>query len=165
MDLTRVVFFRSAAGSPICSDLTMRRHPLPSRPVLSLAAAEAVASAAETDARNNDWAVSIAVVDGAGRLLLFRRMDGTPNASVEVAIRKAEHAANYRRPTAFHQQILAGGNAVVLGLPNVLPVEGGVPLDVDGQPVGAVGVSGASSEDDGRVAAAGAAALAAWLAP
>ena len=103
-------------------------------------------------------------MDEAGRLLVFRRMDGTPNASVEVAIRKAEHAANYRRPTAFHQQLLAGGNAVVLGLPNLLPVEGGVPLEAGAHLIGAIGVSGAPSEDDGRIAGAGAAALAAWRA-
>ena len=143
----------------------MPPHVLPTRPVLTLAAAEVVLEAAGAEARRNGWAVSIAVVDEAGRLLLFSRMDGTPNASVDVAIGKAVHAATYRRPTAFHQQLLEGGNAVVLGLPNVLPVEGGIPLEADGHLVGAIGVSGAQSADDGGIAAAGAEALATWLAP
>ena len=169
--LTQSLVVRAALALAACplaraqDASSMSTHALPTRPVLSLAAAEAVLEAAGHEAQRNGWTVSVAVVDEAGRLLLFRRMDGTPNASVEVAIGKAVHSATYRRPTAFHQQLLEGGNAVVLGLPHVLPVEGGLPLEVDGHPVGAVGVSGAASEDDGRIAAAGAEALAAWLAP
>lgn len=129
------------------------------RAALTLAGARAVAAAAEAEARRNGWAVSVAVVDGAGGLLYFQRMDGTTNASVEVAIGKARHAADYRRPTRFHEELLAGGNTVVLGLPRVVPVEGGLPLVVGETTVGGIGVSGVQSRDDGRIAAAGAAVL------
>lgn len=132
---------------------------LSTRTVLTLAAAERIAQAAEAQAREGGHAVAIAVVDEAGRLLLFRRMDGTPNASVTVAIGKAEHSANYRRDTVFHQQLLAQGQHVVLGLPQSLPLEGGVCLLHRGQLVGAIGVSGAPAVQDGEIARAGAALL------
>lgn len=143
----------------------MAPRALPVYADLSLAAAEVVASAVEAEARRHRWSVSTAVVDRSGRLLLFRRMDGTTNATVEVAIGKAVHSASYRRPTAFHQSLLEAGNAVVLGLPGAVPIEGGLPVEVDGQLVGAVGVSGAQAPEDGQCAAAGVAALVAWLAP
>lgn len=129
---------------------------LQTRTTLSLAAADGIARAAETQARAGGHAVAIAIVDDGGRLLLFRRMDGTPNASVEVAIRKAEHAANYRRDTVFHQELLAQGHTVVLGLPQALPLEGGVRLQHQGQVLGAIGVSGAPAAQDGEIARAGA---------
>ena len=151
--------------TPTRSESAETERALPVYADLSLAAAEVVAAAAEAEARRNGWTVSTAVVDRSGRLLLFRRMDCSTNASVDVAIGKAVHSASYRRPTAFHQSLLEGGNAVVLGLPGVLPVEGGLPVEVDGQLVGAVGVSGAQAPEDGRCAASGVAALAAWLAP
>lgn len=132
---------------------------LPSRITLSLAAADRIAQAAEAQARAGGHNVAIAIVDEAGRLLLFRRMDGTPNAGVEVAIRKAEHAANYRRDTVFHQELLAQGHTVVLGLPHGLPLEGGVRLLYREHLLGAIGISGAPSAQDGEIARAGALAL------
>lgn len=129
---------------------------LSTRTTLTLAAAERIARAAEERAVADGASVSIAVVDDAGRLLLFKRMDGTPNSSVEVAIRKAEHAANYRRDSVFHQDLLAQGHQVVLGLPHSLPIEGGVRLQMQGQSLGAIGVSGAPSAQDGEIARAGA---------
>lgn len=129
---------------------------LSTRTTLTLAAAERIARAAEERAVADGASVSIAVVDDAGRLLLFKRMDGTPNSSVEVAIRKAEHAANYRRDSVFHQDLLAQGHQVVLGLPHSLPIEGGVRLQRGGEYLGAIGVSGAPSAQDGEIARAGA---------
>ncbi|MEH6421873.1 GlcG/HbpS family heme-binding protein [Pseudomonas sp. CGJS7] len=129
---------------------------LPQRTVLNLAAAEQIAATAAAKARAQGLNVAIAVVDEAGRLLHFQRMDGTPNSSVEVAIGKAVHAANYRRDTAFHQKLLSEGNNVVLGLPGSTPIEGGVRLLLGEQVIGAIGVSGAQAAQDGEIAQAGA---------
>lgn len=123
---------------------------------LNLAVAKEIASAAEAEARKNNLNVSIAIVDEAGRLLYFQRMDDTTNASVEVAIAKAVHSANYRRDTKFHEELLSKGNDVVLGLPNSLPIEGGLRLINEGKVIGGIGVSGAQSEQDGQIAKAGA---------
>lgn len=129
---------------------------LDSKPVLTLAVARELASAAEAEAKRHDWKVSIAIVDDAGRLLYFQRMDGTGNASVDVALAKARHAVNYRRPTGFHQELLEKGNTVVLALPDSLPLEGGLPLMIESRAIGGIGVSGARSEEDGRIAQAAA---------
>ncbi|MFK3649928.1 heme-binding protein [Lysobacter enzymogenes] len=129
---------------------------LPQRTVLNLAAAEQIAAAAAAKARAQNLSVSIAIVDDAGRLLHFQRMDGTPNSSVEVAIGKAVHAADYRRDSGFHQKLLEAGNHVVLGLPHSLPIEGGVRLLLGDQVIGGIGVSGAQAAQDGQIAQAGA---------
>jgi glc operon protein GlcG len=126
------------------------------KPVLTLAVAKELASAAEAKARANDWKVSIAIVDDAGRLLYFQRMDQTGNATVDVALAKAQHAVNYRRPTGFHQELLEKGNFVVLALPDGMPIEGGLPLMTEGKVVGGIGVSGAASNEDGQIAKAAA---------
>jgi glc operon protein GlcG len=142
------VFSQSSAGR-----LTSK---LGNRTTLTLAAAKEIAAAAEAEARKNNWNVSIAIVDDAGRLLYFQRMDDTTNASVEVALAKAVHSANYRRDTKFHEDILTKGNNVVLSLPNSMPLEGGLRLVSDGKVIGAIGVSGVQSEQDGQIAKAGA---------
>ncbi|CAG0935214.1 hypothetical protein TFLX_04046 [Thermoflexales bacterium] len=123
---------------------------------LNLAVAKEIAATAEREARQHGWNVSIAIVDEAGRLLFFQRMDDTPNASVEVALAKAVHAANYRRDTKFHEDLLSQGNNVVLGLPHSLPVEGGLRLMAEGKVIGGIGVSGVQSDQDGQIAQAGA---------
>jgi glc operon protein GlcG len=127
--------------------------------IFNLTIAKEIAVAAENEARQHGWNVSIAIVDDAGRLLYFQRMDGTPNASVEVAIAKAIHSANYCRDTQFHEEILSKGNAVVLGLPNILPVAGGLRLMDDGKVIGGIGVSGVQSHQDEQIAQAGAGVL------
>ena len=124
--------------------------------VLNLAVVKEIVAAAETEARKNNWNVSIAVADEAGRLIFFQRMDDTTNASVEVAIAKARHSANFRRDTNFHQDLLEKGNNVVLALPNGMPIEGGLCLMSGGKVIGGIGVSGASSDQDGQIARAGA---------
>lgn len=132
------------------------RGKLLTRTVLSLEATRDIAAAAEAEARRNNWNVSIAIVDESGRLLYFQRMDDTTNASVEVAIAKARHAANYRRDTKFHQDVLAAGTTVVLSLPEAMPLEGGLRLMADGKVIGGIGVSGVQSAQDAQIAAAGA---------
>ena len=105
--------------------------------------------------------MAIAVVDTGGYLVYFERMQDTQLGSVEVAIEKAKSAALFRRPTKSFQDTVAGGGEGlrILRLTGAVPVEGGIPLIVDGKVVGAVGASGGSSDQDGRTARAGAASL------
>jgi glc operon protein GlcG len=129
---------------------------LRTKTVLGLLSAKQIAAAAEAEAERNNLKVSIAVVDEAGRLLHFLRMDETTNSSVDIAIAKAQHAANYQRDTGFHQKLLEKGNNVVLALPASMPIEGGVRLVSDGKVIGGIGVSGAQASEDGQIAQAGA---------
>jgi len=123
---------------------------------LSQNVAKQIAEAAEKEAIKNNWVVSIAIVNDAGQLIFFTRMDESTNASGDISLAKAKHAAYYRRDTKFHEDLLTQGNNVVLGLLNSLPIEGGVQLIYQGKTIGAIGVSGASSQDDGKIAKAGA---------
>lgn len=129
-----------------------------SRAVASEGAERALA-AAVAEARRQGWAVSIAIVDPAGELVAFLRMDGAPQASVDVARAKARTAARFRRPTRAFDSTLTAGRLAILGLGDVTPVEGGVPIVINGEVVGAVGVSGVTSAQDAQVARAGAAAV------
>ena len=123
-------------------------------------ARKAIAASA-VEARKNNWPVAIAVVDTAGMLVAFEKMDGTQNGSVMIAQDKAVSAAMLRRPTKVLQDALAAGGVGVrvLSLRYAIPIEGGVPITVDGKIIGAVGVSGVTSDQDGVVAGAGVAAL------
>lgn len=121
---------------------------------LSLQAARTMAAAAEAEARENDWNVAIAIVDAAGELILFHRLDQTQPASLDIAIGKARTAARFRRPTKVLEDAVAGGRTVLLALDGVLPLEGGLPIVVDGRVIGAVGVSGVTSQQDAQVAQA-----------
>ena len=118
-------------------------------------------AAAEADSRAKGWPMAIAIVDNAGILVAFLKLDNTQNGSVMIAQDKAVSAAMLRRPTKVIQDAVAGGGAGVrfLGLRYASPVEGGVPIVVDGKILGAVGVSGVTSEQDGVVAGAGVASL------
>lgn len=120
-------------------------------------------AAGQAEARKNNWPVAIAIVDNAGHLVAFEKMDNTQTASVEVAQDKAVSAAIYRRSTKVVQDGLAGGGAGLrlLALRGMSPVEGGTPLVVDGKIIGGIGVSGVNSDQDGMVAKAGADAVAA----
>jgi len=132
---------------------------LTSKLALNLAAVRQISAAAEAEARRHQWNVSIAIVDEAGELVHALRMDDTPNNSLPIAIAKAKHAANFRRDTKFHEDILTKGNQLVLTLPDAMPLEGGVRLVVDGRVIGGIGVSGVQAAQDGQIARAGAALL------
>jgi glc operon protein GlcG len=132
---------------------------LASKTVLTLEAAKAISAAAEAEARKNGWSVSIAVLDDAARLVHLVRMDGAPPASVDVCQAKGRSAALFKRPTKVFSDAVGGGRVAIMALPGAVPVEGGVPLMSGGQCVGAVGVSGVTSEQDGAIGAAGAAVL------
>jgi len=131
---------------------------LVSKKSLTLEAAKRIAAAAEAEARKNNWTVVIAIVDDGANLLYLERMDGTQLGSIEIAQFKARSAVNFKRPTKEFGDRLAGGATYLLSVPGVAPFEGGVPLiSADGQILGAIGVSGMTSQQDGVVAAAGAA--------
>ncbi len=125
--------------------------------------ARRVVAAAIADAKRQNLPMAVAVVDNAGQLVAFERMDNTQTASIGVSQDKAVSAAMYRRPTKAFQDLVAGGGVGlrVLTLRNANAVEGGVPLIVDGKIIGAIGVSGGSSDQDGVVAKAGVDGLAA----
>ena len=127
---------------------------------LTLADAKRIAAAAAAEAERNEWAVVIAIVDDAGLPVYFERLDDAQPASCEIAQSKARAAALFRRPTRALEEIVAGGRVAILSLPGNTPVEGGVPLVYKGQVVGAIGVSGVQSAQDGAVAKVGADALA-----
>lgn len=122
---------------------------------LTLEAARKIAAAAEAEARKNNWNVVISVVDDGASLLYLQRMDGTQIGSVDIAQMKARTAIRMKRPSKALEDAVAGGRNAVLKLPDVLPVEGGLPISVDGQMIGAIGVSGVTSVQDGQIAAAG----------
>ena len=127
---------------------------------ISFDAAKKALAAAEAEAKKNNWPVAIAIVDSAGRLAAFSKIDNTQHGSVDIAIGKAVTANNLRRPTKALQDAIAqgGGGLRLLAVPGVMPLEGGVPIVVDGKIIGAIGVSGVMSEQDAQVAMAGAAA-------
>lgn len=127
--------------------------------VLTADAAQRAIEAAAAKARAENWAVSIAVVDASGELLAFLRLDGAPFSSVDIARAKARTAARFRRPTRALDSTLTAGRLAILGLEGATPVEGGVPIVVDGEVVGAVGTSGVTSAQDAQVSAAGAGAV------
>lgn len=130
------------------------------QPQLSLAAAQRVAAAARAKAVAEGWTVVIAIVDDGGHLMYLERADGTQKASSRVAEEKARTAILFKRPTKAIEDAITGGRLVMLDLPGATPIEGGLPLvTADGHYVGAIGVSGVQSAQDGQVAAAGVAAL------
>ena len=124
---------------------------------INLEQAKKAIAAGQVEARRNNWPVAIAVVDNAGMLVAYERMDNTQTASVQVAIDKAASAAIYRRATKVFQDGLAGGGVGlrILALRGASPVEGGLTLMMDGKVVGGIGVSGVNSDQDGVVAKAG----------
>lgn len=124
---------------------------------LTLAAAKKIAAAAEAEAVRNKWNVVIVVVDDGANSVYLQRMDGTQIGSIDVAIAKAASAVKFKRPTKAFEDTLAGGRQAILKLPGAIPVEGGVPLMIDGVMIGAIGVSGVTSQQDGQIAGAGAA--------
>jgi uncharacterized protein GlcG (DUF336 family) len=125
---------------------------------ISLENAKKVAAAAVAEASKNHWTMAVAVTDIGGDLVYFEKMDGTQTGSVNVALGKARTAALFKRPSKVFQDIVAGGGAGlrILGLEGAVPIEGGVPLVMDGKIVGAIGLSGGTSDQDGQCARAGA---------
>jgi glc operon protein GlcG len=132
---------------------------LSTRKTLTLEAARKVAAAAEAEARRNNWNVAVAVVDDGGQLVLFQRLDGTKLVAIDIAVRKARTAVYFQSETRALEEEVTKGRTALLPIDGFMPLEGGVPLVVDGQIIGAIGVSGVTGEQDAQCAQAGAKAL------
>lgn len=139
--------------------MTAAQAQLPTKRVLTLEAAKRVVAAAEAEAKRNNWAVAIAVVDDGGQLVLFQKLDGAKLIAIDIAQQKARTAVYFQGPTKDLEESVAGGRTALLAIDGLMPLQGGVPIIVGGQVIGAVGVSGVTSEQDEQCAAAGAAVL------
>ena len=122
---------------------------------ISIGTAKKIAATAIAEARKNNFTMAVAIVDTGGNLVYFEKLDNTQIASIEVALAKARSANNYKRPTKVLEDAVTSGRTAVLGLPGAVPIEGGLPILIDGKIVGAIGVSGGTSPEDGQVAIAG----------
>jgi uncharacterized protein GlcG (DUF336 family) len=122
---------------------------------VTLDMAKKAMAAAEAEAKKNNWPVVIAIVDTRGLLVMLQRLDNTQTGSVKVAIEKARTAAMFKRPTKAIEDAVAGGRVAMIMLPGATPIEGGLPLMQEGKIIGAIGVSGMTSPQDGQVAKAG----------
>jgi glc operon protein GlcG len=153
----------SAPGTPpLAAPTAPGALPPPYGPPIPLASAKLVMEAAEAEAARHQWPLVIAIVDSTGHLVLLQRLDQAQYGSITIAVAKAETALNFRRPTRAFEEALAGGGVGlrVLSMPNLTALEGGLPLSVRGEIIGAIGVSGMQSGQDAQVAQAGADALA-----
>lgn len=153
----------SRLAAPIANDehtvLFTRTLPMKTKHYLTHDDVETILAASKAHAIANNWAVCISVVDDGGHLLGFLRLDGSAPASVEISQGKAYSAAVRRRPTKGDEEMVNNGRVSALSMPGITFLEGGVPIVIDGETVGAVGVSGVKSSDDALIASAGIAAL------
>jgi glc operon protein GlcG len=147
----------SVAPSAI-RDAAAQQAPTPYGAPITLEAAKKAMAAAEAEAAKANWPVAIAIVDTTGSLSMLVKRDNTQTASVEIAIGKARTALDFRRATKALQDTVAAGGAGLrlLSIRGAFLLEGGVPIVIDGKMVGAIGVSGVTSEQDAQVAMAGA---------
>ena len=131
---------------------------LPTKRVLTLEAAKRAAAAAEAEARKNNWAVAISVVDDGGQLVYFQRMDNAKLVATDISMRKARTAVYFQSETKpLEEEVTKGGRTALLPIDGWMPLEGGIPLISGGQLVGAIGVSGVTGAQDAQCAKAGAA--------
>ena len=140
----------------IATTVTAVYAQLPVKPVLTLEVAKKIADAAEGDAVKKGVTVVIAIVDDGGHLILLERLDDTQVASVDVAIGKARTAAIYRRPSKVFEDQIKEGRVAALALIGATPLQGGIPIIVDGKVIGAIGVSGNTPQVDESIAIVGA---------
>lgn len=137
---------------------------LPTRPTLTLEAARVALSASEAEAQRNQWRVVIAVVDEGGHAIVTARLDGAQWSSADTAVAKARAAVAWKRPTRLLEESVNGGRTAFLSITQgMAALQGGVPIEIDGVIVGAVGVSGVRASDDEAIALAGVNALKAAL--
>jgi len=157
----RLLKFLAALLAVFCTVSALAQMPIPYGPSVSIENAKKAAATALDEARKGNWKMAVAVVDTGGVLVYYEKMDNTQIGSADLAIEKARTAVRFKRPTKVFQDAVAGGGAGlrILGLPGAIPIEGGVPLVMDGQIVGAIGLSGDSSDHDGICAQAGASTL------
>ena len=129
------------------------------KPTMTLELAKKIAAKASAEAAKNKWNVVIAILDDGANLVYLEKMDGTQIGSIEVAQAKGMTAIKFKRPSKVFEDGVAGGRNALLALPGVTPIEGGLPLVVNDTHIGAIGVSGVTSAQDGQIAAAGVTAL------
>jgi glc operon protein GlcG len=147
-----------------CALLNRARADLPVKKILTLDAAKAIATAAEAEAKKRGATVVIVIVDDGGHPLLLERLDDTQVASVEVGIGKARTAAIFRRPSKVFEDQVRDGRVAALALPGATPLQGGVPIVLEGKVIGAIGVSGNTPQEDEDIAKVGAASAASIIA-
>jgi glc operon protein GlcG len=126
-----------------------------SRPMLTLDDCRKISAASEAEAKKNNWIVCIAILDDGGHLLHLVRMDGASPANARIATEKGRTAAESRRSSGVWEERIKGGRTSMLGMPGITPVQGGLPIMVEGVCVGGVGVSGVASHEDEQIAKAG----------
>ena len=138
--------------------IAFAQAPMPYGAPISLDQAKKAMAAAEAEAKKNNWPVSITIVDSGGNVVMLQKLDNTQHASVAIATGKATTANNFRRPSKALEDVVAGGGAGLrlLRVDGLTPLEGGVPIVIDGKIVGGIGVSGVTSQQDAQVAKAGA---------
>src|SRR5262245_53945833 len=141
-------------GDSICN-LVRKETSMPGiTKYITLDDAKKAMAAAEAEAQKNNWNVAIAILDAGAHLVLFQKMDDTQIGSVNIAIGKGRTAVNFKRPTKALEDMIAGGRQVFLAVEGITPLQGGLPVMVDGKLIGAVGVSGVMSSQDEQVAQA-----------
>jgi glc operon protein GlcG len=157
----RLVKFLSVLIAILCTMNALAQSPAPYGLPVSLENAKKAATAALDEARKGGWKMAVAVVDTGGILVYYEKMDNTQIGSADIAIEKARTAVRFKRPSkAFQDLVAAGGaNLRILRLPGAVPLEGGFPLVIDGQIIGAIGVSGDSGDHDSICSQAGASKL------
>ena len=145
----------------LCALPAFTQMPNPYGTPISVENAKKAAAPALAEARKNNWNMAVAVVDPSGNLVYYEKMDNTQIGSADICIAKARSAARFKRPTKAFQDALAAGGAGlrILRLEGTVPVEGGIPIVIEGKIAGAIGVSGDTSEHDGQCAQAGVDAL------
>lgn len=152
---TLIILLLCAAGAKA------QQMPNPYGPPISLENAKKAAAAAIAEARKNNWTMALAIVDPNGTLVYYEKIDNTQIGSAQFAISKARSAALFKRPTRwFQDQVSKGGDGLrYLGLEGATPLEGGVPIVMEGKIVGAIALSGGTSSQDAQCAQVGADAL------
>ena len=152
------VSFQLAASSALAQTHFQPPPQLPYGLSIGLAKAKMAAAAAIAEAQKNNWTMAVAIVDTGGYLVYFEKMDNAQTGSVDLAIEKARTSALFRRPTRLFQEGVAGGGEGLrlLRLTGAIPIEGGNPVIEDGKIIGAIGVSGGSGDQDGKVSKVGA---------
>jgi glc operon protein GlcG len=140
-----------------------QQMPFPYGDNIGFDTARKLGDAAIADARKNNWKMAVAIVDTHGTLVFFQRMDDVQYGSIHVAQEKARSAAEFRRPTKVFEDAVKGPALNLIGLPGAVPVEGGVPIVLNGRVMGAIGLSGGTSAQDGQVAKAALEAIGATL--
>ena len=150
--ITMAAVMASAQQAPVVPPTTPYGAPI------GLEAAKKVMAAAEAEATKNNWGMAIAILDSTGHIVMLHKLDNTQHGSIAVAEDKARSALYFRRPSKVFEDLVAQGglNMRLLALRGASPLEGGIPLLADGKIIGAIGVSGATSAQDGQVAKAGA---------